>query len=199
MGWLSMQSLGGHAGPREYLDNQFTHEDADHRSRVLRSSITRRVYYAAVEHVRLSEGEREVWACVCLTRYNPKARDGYIFGYKDMEESMGPYYCDCPAAILDLLTPTDNENALSWRAKCREAAAQRRTLSTKPKPRPGQIIVFEAPVEFSGGAMFERMEVVAHPWRKRGILFRALGRPGFYSIPGVSKMAYRIEAPSSAS
>jgi hypothetical protein len=43
------------------------------------------------------------------------------------------------------------------------------------------------------------MEVVAHPLRKRGILFRAPGRPGLYRIPGVNKMAYRLEAPSSTS
>ena len=197
MGWLYMQSLGGHAGPREYLDNQFTHEDERLSSKVLRSAIVRRVYYAAIEHVRPPSSEREVWACVCLTRYNPKARDDYIFGYKDMEESMGPYSYDCPVAILDLLTATDNKNALEWRAKCREAAVQRRALAAKPKPRPGQIIVFELPVEFGGGMMFERMEVVAHPWRKRGVLFRAPGRPGLYRIPGVNKLAYRLEtAPS---
>ena len=196
MGWLSMQSLGGHAGPRAYLDNQFTHDDADLRSKVLRSSIVRRVYYAAIEHVRVPTGEREVWACICLVRYNPKARDGFIFGYKDMEESMGPYSYDCPAAILDLLTATDNENALAWRAKCREGAAQRRAFAAKPKPRPGQVIVFDVPVAFANGAAFERMEVVAHPWRKSGILFRAPGRHGLYRIPAVTKMAYRLEAPN---
>lgn len=196
MGWLSMQSLGGHAGPREYLNNQFTHDAPDRTSKVLRASIVRRVYYAAVEQVSLPDGMREVWACVCLIRYNPKARDGYIFGYKDMEESMGPYSYDCPGAILDLLTPTDNENALAWRTKCREAAVARRALAAKPKPRPGQIIVFDLPVEFSNGVMFERMEVVAHPLRKRGVLFRAPGRPGLYRIPGVNRLAYRLEAPS---
>lgn len=196
MGWLYMQSLGGHAGPREYLDNQFTHEDEQLKSRVLRSAIVRRVYYAAIEHVRPPNGEREVWACVCLTRYNRKARDGYIFGYKDMEESMGPYSYDCPAAVLDLLTTTDNANALGWRAKCREAAVQRRTLAAKPKPKPGQIIIFDLPVEFGNGTAFERMEVVAHPLRKRGVLYRAPGRAGFYRIPGVSKLAYRLETPS---
>jgi len=195
MGWLYMQSLGGHAGPREYLDNQFTHEDEQLKSRVLRSAIVRRVYYAAIEHLRPGDA-REVWACICLTRYNRKARDGYIFGYKDMEESMGPYSYDCPAAVLDLLTTTDNENALAWRAKCREAAVQRRTLAAKPKPKPGQIIIFNLPVEFGNGTAFERMEVVAHPWHKRGVLFRAPGRPGFYRIPGVCKLDYRLETPS---
>ena len=40
MGWLYMQSLGGHAGPREYLDNQLTHENDQLKSRVLRSAST---------------------------------------------------------------------------------------------------------------------------------------------------------------
>ncbi len=29
MGWLYMQSLKGHAGPRQYLDAQFTYERSD--------------------------------------------------------------------------------------------------------------------------------------------------------------------------
>jgi len=49
MGWLSMQSLGGHAGPREYLDNQFAHEDDQLLSRVLRSSILPPCLLRAVE------------------------------------------------------------------------------------------------------------------------------------------------------
>jgi hypothetical protein len=57
---------------------------------VLRSALVgMRVYYAAVEQVRIATGAREVWAAICLVRYNPRDRQGYIFGYKDMEESMG--------------------------------------------------------------------------------------------------------------
>ena len=163
MGWLYMQSLGGHAGPREYLDNQFTHEDERLSSKVLRSAIVRRVYYAAIEHVRPPSSEREVWACVCLTRYNPKARDGYIFGYKDMSESMGPYERDCPEPILDLLTPTDHEHALRWRADCRANAADRRARRAKPSPRAGQTIIFDEPLAFTGGRGFDRLEVIANP------------------------------------
>ncbi len=80
-----MQSLKGHSGPRQYLDDQFTYERPDHISRVLRSALVgMRVYYAAVENTRTPTGEREVWAAVCLVRYNPRDREGYIFGYKDM-------------------------------------------------------------------------------------------------------------------
>src|SRR3546814_10831371 len=36
-----------------------------------------------------------------------------------MSENMGPCEADCPAAILELLSPTDHEYALDWRARCR--------------------------------------------------------------------------------
>src|SRR3546814_16727894 len=60
-----------------------------------------------------------VFAVVCLVRWNPRSRDGHQFGYKDMSENMGPCEADCPAAILELLSPTDHEYALDWRARCR--------------------------------------------------------------------------------
>jgi hypothetical protein len=119
MGWLYMRSLGSHAGPRQYLDAQFTFDRPEARCRVLRSALLRlRTYYAAVERV-LADGNRSVSAVVCLVRYNPNDRDGYVFGYKDMDEGMGPFESECPVAILDLLTPTERPHALAWRARCR--------------------------------------------------------------------------------
>ena len=120
MGWLYMQSLNGHSGPRQYLDAQFTCTRPDVVSRVLRSALVgMRVYYAAVETVRGAAAERKVFAAVCLVRYNPRDREGYIFGYKDMDETVGPNEADCPEAILDLLTPTEYPYATAWRARCR--------------------------------------------------------------------------------
>ncbi len=121
-----MKSLSGHAGPQPYLDARFTHEQADATSKVLRSALVRNsVYYAAVERRRTGTDEREVWALVCLVEFNARAPDGYVFGYKDMCESMGPYESDCPKAILDLLTPTDNPYAQAWRDRCQENIVQR--------------------------------------------------------------------------
>lgn len=86
MGWLTMQSLGGFSGPRQYLDDQFTYQCNGPRSTVLRSALVRmRTYYAAVEHID-PDREREVFAAVCLVHYN--RRDLTIFGYKDMDASM---------------------------------------------------------------------------------------------------------------
>lgn len=98
MGWLYMRSLGPHPGPRQYLDAQFTFERPEARCRVLRSALLRlRTYYAAVERIG-ADGERRVSALVCLVRYNPNDREGYAFGYKDMDEcdvrSLSSAYAD---------------------------------------------------------------------------------------------------------
>ena len=77
MGWLYMKSVNGHSGPRQYLDAQFTWERYDTISKVLRSALVgMRVYYAAVERILPATGAREVWAAVCLVRYNPRDREG---------------------------------------------------------------------------------------------------------------------------
>ena len=115
MGWLYMRSLEGHATPKAYLDAQFTYDRDTGRSRVLASSLVgRRTYYAAVEWIPTASGEREVWGLICLVRYNPRDREGLVFGYKDMSESMGPCESECPGRILDLLTATENTYALAW-------------------------------------------------------------------------------------
>ena len=192
MGWLFMSSLGGHNGPREYLDAEFTCERPGRSSKVLRSALVRmRTYYAAVEV--LAEGrEREVWDCVCLVKYNPRDCEGYIFGYKSMEEGMGPCETECPVAILELLTPTSNDYALKWRSACRERAA---TRAAKPKLRHGQLVTFAEPLRFVDGRTHQTLRVDIDPRFARRVRFRALDGRGLYSISGLAKLAYTM-APS---
>lgn len=193
MGWLYMQSLRGHSGPRAYLDDQFTNERPEQRCRVLRSAlVAMRTYYAAVEIVRRG-GDREVTALVCLVRYNLRDREGYIFGYKDMDQSMGPNEAECPSAILDLLTPTEGPCAVAWRERCRGSVARR---ASKPKLRSGQTIVFAEPIAFSDGATFDRMVVVLDPRRPRQVPFRPMEGPGLYQISRLDARDYRVEAAS---
>ena len=193
MGWLFMKSLSGHCGPRQYLDAQFTYESPEVASRVLRSALVRlRVYYAAVEHVHPATAGREVWAAVCLVKYNPRDAEGYIFGYKDMTESMGPCEAECPESILNLLTPTDNQYAQRWRARCHDNAAARRALSRKPLPRPGQFIIFDRPLLFSDGCRLDRFEVVAHPQSRRALLFRDPASGLRYRISNIKTRAFRV-------
>lgn len=197
MGWLYMQSLKGHSGPRQYLDAQFTFSRPELTSRVLQSALVgMRAYYAAIEHISNEKDERMVFAVVCLVHYNPRDREGYIFGYKDMDETVGPNESNCPEAILDLLTPTEYPDARAWRARCRENAAARRALSRKPSPRPGQTIVLDQPMSFRDGRTLDRFEVVANPRSHRTVLYRAPDNGRLYRITSMKKHSYRLIDPS---
>ncbi len=90
MGWLSMTSAGmaGHPNPTAYLDNQFTYSRAldgggMRGMRVIDSAfVANRIWYAAAEIISDDE-PLYVIALVCLVHWNPKARDGNVFAYKD--------------------------------------------------------------------------------------------------------------------
>ncbi len=79
--------------------------------------------YAAVRLAKadtLSEAGAVV-ALVVALRHEP----GGFCCFKWMHEAEGPHYHDAPAALLNLLTPTDAYYAPAWRARCREHIADR--------------------------------------------------------------------------
>ncbi len=78
--------------------------------------------YAAVAFAAVAvEAEEQVAveAVVLLLRHDGK-RGVDQYQIKDLPESMGPAASFCPERILDLLSPTENEYALEWRARCRD-------------------------------------------------------------------------------
>jgi Domain of unknown function (DUF6927) len=179
MGWLYMQSLGGFKSPKDYLDNQFTSMS----NRVLKSALVgMRTYYAAVEHTDQVTGEKSVWAAVCLVRYNPRDKDGYVFGYKDMAETMGPVETACPKAILDLLTPTDSEYANDWRAACRLRAGKR-------MPKIGDTIALAEPLRFSDGSEHKTFKMIKW-WKNRTAFETPQG--GIYRISNLRDRNFEI-------
>jgi len=197
MGWLYMRGLSGYDSPRSYLDNQFTYSNEDRRCTVLASALVRmKVYYAAVERVA-ADGDTIVFAVVCLVNYNPRASDGYTFGFKDMDETVGPYEADCPKDILDLLTPTDYPHAIDWRERCRAALAAREVTNAKPTPRPGQTIIFDIPLELSNGMLVDRFIVVAGRGPRAAVRY-ALPGGTLVRIPNVKSRAYRLINPAVA-
>ena len=141
MGWLSMplSSMHPYKTPKEYLDAQFTFEhpyDAEGKrieagphdllpdgtstrglSVIASSCLRNKVWYAAIAPVENGK-TGPVFAAVVLVRWNPRASDGYVFAYKDLDETAGPFECECPERILRLLDPTDNHAALVWRRRC---------------------------------------------------------------------------------
>lgn len=65
--------------------------------------------------------EGVVFACLYLLRGNPRVTDDPCnWGYKDIDETMGPNRLDFPVAWLDLLSPCVSEYSVNWRAAVRE-------------------------------------------------------------------------------
>ena len=85
MGWLYMQSLKGHSGPRQYLDAQFTFERPEATSKVAALGARRHARLLRRRGTDHFRDRRARGLGVDLSRrYNPRDREGYIFGYKDM-------------------------------------------------------------------------------------------------------------------
>ena len=191
MGWLSMTTagMGGHKTPKAYLDDQFTYSRAldgggTRGMRVIDSAfVGNRVWYAATE-ITQDDEPLYVIALVCLVRWNPNAKDGYVFAYKDQEETMGPCEDGCPARILRLLSPTAKESALDWRRRC---LVQLRLRARKVEN--GMRIRFPRPIKFSDGHSDTEFIVV-----KRGekITFRNAAGHGHYRISHFRDLAWSV-------
>jgi len=108
MGWVSYQRAKGETDRAHFTRELLRHSDYE----IAQCASKNRVFYAAVRTI--STGE--VRALVVLMRWR---RGQFNFAYKDLDESMGPANAEAPAAVLDALTPTDNEYALEWRQRCR--------------------------------------------------------------------------------
>ena len=63
----------------------------------------------------------DIFGAVILTEYG-----NHEFCTKAMSEYAGPYSYKCPKRILDKLSPTEDENAIEWRGKCRVLANERK-------------------------------------------------------------------------
>lgn len=132
MGWTTYMATNyknGKVDAKAEMDKHYSWENENYTNKVIKSAMVGSTYYCAVETVSKANGSREVWAGVALTSKN--TRDGMTFGYKDMDETEIPYQYKCPKGILDLLTPTENENANEWRRLCREER-ERPKLSDLP-------------------------------------------------------------------
>ena len=157
MGWTFMEKP---VDVRRYFWEGLNWESdtADHRCLAL--SLKLNVCYAAIEIVNKDDGEKRVEAAVILLKYIRNPRDGLSFGHKDMSENSGPVQCDCPASILDMLSETDNEYALEWRARCRN------NLKKKIPPF-GSKVRFEQPIRFEDGAELQEFTVVRMGKRRK--------------------------------
>lgn len=170
MGWTVVDHRSAGEGHEEF----FAREILGEHQEILASAHIGGTFYAAVREQRSGEA----WALVVLTT----GRAGARFGWKEMEESMGPVESECPAHILDLLSPTADEHALAWRARCRAR------LERLAAVIPGAQVRFDADFLTPEGPCrrFEAVDPVKSLFRGPGeTVYRLLGwRAGGFEILG---------------
>lgn len=121
MGWTFPHD----ASRRDVIDELTRDQSKDERVfRTLRKCFRGNTMYAL--HESGPVGETRKWLAVYLLQ-----RSQGTWGYKDMDESMGPCYFDCPVSYLDEADETTSEYAIKWRAEVRRLAAER--AAKKPK------------------------------------------------------------------
>lgn len=112
---------------------------------------------------RNEAGDEITYALVALTQWRPY--DAYNFGYKLMDESMGPGEDRCPERILALLSPLGEmnlgEKGIEWASNWRESCMEyHRLRKLRGSVSCGEQVLFSEPIRFSDGVSAERFEWV---------------------------------------
>jgi len=114
MGWLFIRG----ASKADVIRNLTAPEENEARYwESIAHCVRGNVLWAVVEIRYKQENRRSKRFIACYLL----ERDGGEWGYKDMEESMHPYYYSCPLKYLDM-APAANEK---WRAEVRKYHAER--------------------------------------------------------------------------
>jgi hypothetical protein len=177
MGWFYPNDKLRHQTPAQYITRELTGEGPTGRATVLATATVRNTIYAAIRNEDKASGKSYVFAAVILFR-NTK-RDG--FGYKQMDEGMGPCEVDCPARIMRLLSPVEDlpspGYAADWRAKVEAARTERRKMTARrQRLTPGCIVRLTHPAVFKSLG-FEDDTFTLLEIRKRTPIFAPVSRP----------------------
>ena len=181
MGWTFYNA-------RNYLPNGKVDKKAECRElfkngyTVLKDSIVGNTWYAAVRE----EKSGDVFAAVVLTEDGDK---DYNFGYKDMDETVGPIECDCPKSILRELGETDSLLANDWRIRCWKKIEKK---ETKEKYR-GLPVYTRIRINYNG----KETEVVKLP-PVEGVCYRN-GKPfkhPWYFVPATKTYLHKKDLPN---
>ena len=144
MGWLFIERP---PNVREYFETECRVDREDgSRQRLLDFAIVDlRVGYGAIERTD-ANGSRRVFALVVPMTFCRNIV--FDFGYKPMDETVGPCEAECPTRILDELTdPPYNEFAAEWRGRCREYHEGRARVRRLTK---GVSFAIATPLTFGG-------------------------------------------------
>lgn len=118
-GWADKQSLIDHLSE--------TQENDSRKWEMLKHTVRGNTYWGVVQITKKSEGVIVKHIICCRLSSSGEKNDPYRWGYKDMDESMGPCYYDCPLSYLDIV----NEENADWRQKVREYHARKSQIRNR--------------------------------------------------------------------
>lgn len=133
-----------------------TEETAHARWTTLAHCTKGNVLWSVVERTRKDAGTSETFiACHLLAR-----QTGFGWGYKDMDESMGPFYWSCPLAYLDQ-APVANaawrDAVHAWHARRRRKVAVGDVWSLRGCTLPSVEIASVRPLRGRHGGVLYRL------------------------------------------
>jgi hypothetical protein len=154
---------------------------------VLKSAFVGSTWFAAMQ-VNRPGVESRVVALVFLTssRMADHPFQGYVeFGYKDMDESVGPREVHCPLAIMKLLTPLQEHEqyAKEWRAQVYAYHATLNETRGKRNSSIGRHIRLPHPVTYRGGVVVTEGQVVTRRTRRGRNKVALLSNGRLYQLP----------------
>lgn len=177
MGWLFHNDRLRSQTPAEYITQHFSSETDTHKAIVLATATVHRTIYGAIRNEIKTSSVAYVFCGVFLFKNNK--RDG--FGYKDIDETMGPCEVDCPDRIMRLLSPVEDipnpGYAEQWRAEV-AAAKQRRAKARKQAKSfsPGDTIRLSHPAHFpKSGIAADTFKFIEY--RKSTPIFHPVSHP----------------------
>jgi uncharacterized protein DUF6927 len=205
MGWTFMPSQG--RDRVEIIRDLLDYETDAYAQKVIDHAVVGTTVYLLVARTPKAAWEPSTsyvndadgsfrWIAVVLTS---KARDAYDFGYKDMEESMGPVEARCPRRLIAAASPlrhpdlaVEGSYAARWRQKCLNQSAAK--AKCKAELVHGATIRLSCILDFTDGYKGDRfvVEIVKRDGRNR-TYFRA-PNGGLYRIRNLDKIGYRVEA-----
>jgi hypothetical protein len=176
MGWLYRHDPI--TNPVAYLTTRYDHDGEQTTNKVLAAARVGGTVYLAVKSMDKATGWSFVTAIVILI--SNTRRHG--FGYKDMDESMGPYECACPDRLMRLLSPVADlphpGYAAEWRARVAAHHQAAAALQAKrARLRPGSIVTLERAVSFRDGTTATAFRLCY--LQRRTPVFEPVDRPGF--------------------
>lgn len=147
MGWLYSEGWPTAGAMRDHLRKSLT--DSGYEIVKDATTVYGKRYYAAVKKAGVTS--------LFVALIDSYRRDGTTwFGYKDMDEGMGPVDADCPPSLIAVLSPvediygpvTDAENAAKfatdYRARClANAAAKKASTASAKTLKPGDKVWFK--------------------------------------------------------